>query len=260
MMLTERTTVPTEALPIANSRTTCAWGPGSPTTCCRHDVLEGCLRAAIAAVEARPASPCYPQLYLVGYGLAGPSRNTLPGRPSWRSTRWRSSTASARRRSSTRALCPRAGRPPAAHRGDVAVPALDPDRGQRARSSSTRAMRQTWDELPADLARAVLLLAAHYYDQRSEGGDRAGRSPMASQPCSTATATSGCSGGRHDGRAADPQAGARRAAEGARTGPAASPKSGLRSASSGPTSGPGREGRERRRASSPFRRCPTGSR
>ena len=35
----------------------------------------------------------------------------------------------------------------------------------------------TWAELPADLSRAVLLLAAHYYEHRAEGAESGGSIP-----------------------------------------------------------------------------------
>jgi uncharacterized phiE125 gp8 family phage protein len=137
----------------------------------QDDVLEGCLRAAIAAVEARTGKSLFIRAFTwSATAWRDLSRNTLPVAPVVAIERM--------------AIVDRFGVEtvidPAryvlerdAHRPRIAATSLflpSIPIGGSAEIQFEAGYAETWDTLPADLARAVLLLAAHYYEQRSEGG------------------------------------------------------------------------------------------
>ena len=184
----------------------------------QDEVLEGCLRAAIAAVEARTGKSLLVRSFTWSVtAWRDLSRNTLPTAPVVAIHKM-VDRRPLRRGDGHRpgAVCPRAGRAPAADRGDVAVPALDPDRGQRAEIQFDAGYAP---DLGGAARRPGAGGACCSRRTTTSTGARArgpgGQSPTASLHCSIATATSGCSGARHDGSGADAQAGPRGAAEGA---------------------------------------------
>lgn len=169
MMLIEETTVPDAALPVEEFKAHLRLGTSFGQENAQDEVLNGFLRAAMAAVEARTGK-------------------ILITRPfSWSLTFWRDLDAqvlpvapiSVLTRLSTLSR-------------DGSQTEIAPDQYWLERDSSRPRLRSvsaslplisqggsavvefeagygtTWDALPADLRQAVLLLAAHYYEYRHE--------------------------------------------------------------------------------------------
>ncbi|WP_296417361.1 hypothetical protein [Pseudooctadecabacter sp.] len=169
MMLIEETTVPTGALPVALFKEHLRLGSGFADDGLQDTLIESFLRSAMAAIEARTGKALIERTF------------------SWTLTRWRDGGAQALPIGPVSAivdvvLVDRLG-------GETVVDAasyqLRPDM-QRPVLASVAAALPTipqagsvkvqmlagfgpeWSDLPADLAQAVLLLAAHYYEYRHE--------------------------------------------------------------------------------------------
>lgn len=168
-MLIEQTTVPAAALPVGLFRDHMRLGSGFADEGAEDSLLEALLRAAMAAVEARTGKVLLARSYtwqLTAWREAG--RQALPVAPV---------TAI-----SSVTLVDRVGQETVL---DAADYLLEPDT-HRPRLVSARAALPTiplgghaivgfeagfgadWSAIPADLAQAVFLLAAHYYEHRSE--------------------------------------------------------------------------------------------
>lgn len=178
MMLTERTTVPPEALPIEEFRNHLRLGTGFSDDAVQDEVLHGCLRAAIAAVEARTGKSLLIRSFTWSVtAWRDLSRNTLPVAPVVAIDRM--------------AIVDRFGAETVvdpsryilerdAHRPRIAATSLflpSIPVGGSAEIQFDAGYAATWSELPADLARAVFLLAANYYERRDEGADAGGPIP-----------------------------------------------------------------------------------
>lgn len=177
MMLTERATVPTEALPIAGFRDHLRLGTGFSDDMVQDVVLEGCLRAAIAAIEARTGK----SLLIKGFTWSVTawrdlSRNTLPVAPVVGITKM----SIVDRFGSEAVVDPdRYALEKDTHRPRIAATSLflpSIPVGGSAEIQFDAGYCETWSELPADLSRAALLLAATYYEHRDDTSD--GRGPI----------------------------------------------------------------------------------
>jgi uncharacterized phiE125 gp8 family phage protein len=175
MILTEQTTVAPSALPLAEFREHLRLGSGLPDAGLQDAVLETALRAALAAIEARTgkvliardflwaieewrgtdeqALPVAPVTAVSGVTLIDIDGNPTPVDPA----AWR--------------LVPDTHRPRLISTG-AALPAIA--FAGMAEIAFTAGFGPDWAAVPADLQRAVLLLAARYYDFRSEGGAEGG--------------------------------------------------------------------------------------
>jgi uncharacterized phiE125 gp8 family phage protein len=178
MMLTERTTVPKEALPISGFRDHLRLGTGFSDDMLQDGVLEGCLRAAIAAVEARTGKSLLVRSFTWSVtAWRDLSRNTLPVAP----------VVAIHRMSIVDRFGAENVIDPAryvlekdAHRPRIAATSLflpSIPIGGSAEIQFDAGYAETWTDLPADLSRAVFLLAAHYYENRSEGSESTGSIP-----------------------------------------------------------------------------------
>ena len=169
MMLTEDTTLPAPPLPLAAFKAHLHMGTGFTEAGLQDDLLTGFLRAAISAVESRigqallqrafilelsrwtdPAAqplPVAPVIAITALMLRDPQGTDIPVIPA----RWRLERDSQR-------PCLRAA-------GGVlpAIPA-----GGSAVLRFNAGMAADWGDLPADLAQAVLMLAAHFYEYRQD--------------------------------------------------------------------------------------------
>jgi uncharacterized phiE125 gp8 family phage protein len=169
MNLVELTEVPDEALPVTLLREHLRLGTGFPDDSLQDTLLAGFLRAALAAIEGRTGKallsrsfaltltawrnserqplPIAPISVLISVTLAGPSgtETAIP--------------------LSTLRLEPDAMRPALVALGGSLPPI--PQDGS-ARVAFTAGYGPAWSDLPADLAQAVLMLAAHYYEYRAE--------------------------------------------------------------------------------------------
>ena len=171
MMLVEETTVPAAALPVAEFKDHLRLGTGFADDGVQDAVLESFLRAAISAIEARTGKVLIERAF------------------SWSVTRWRDdagqglpvapiSAVSEVRRvfqdGSEEVVAPEVYRLVAdAHRPVLAangasLPIIPVNGSVTVRF--TAGWGGAFGALPADLAQAVLLLAAHYYEYRHETG------------------------------------------------------------------------------------------
>ena len=168
MMLVEQTTVPSEALPVAEFKDHLRLGTGFADDGVQDSVLESYLRASMAAIEARTGKVLIAREF------------------SWTLTGWRDMT----RQSLPVAPVISVNEVKLIDRHGVET-VIDPEKytlerdSQRPRLSATgvhlplvpmngsteirfqAGYGPDWQALPADLGQAVFLLAAHYYDNRS---------------------------------------------------------------------------------------------
>lgn len=173
MMLTEQTTVPEEALPVTAFRDHLKLGSGFADDGLQDPVLVTCLKAAIAAVESETSKALISrQFNYVVSSWRDIARLDLPVAPvtevvSFSVTDILGSSEAVEATSYN--LLPDFYRPVVQARG-WSLPVI-PD-GGTAEISFTAGFGPAWEDLPADLAQAVLMLATHFYDNRSALGDR----------------------------------------------------------------------------------------
>lgn len=169
MMLIEETTVPTSALPVARFKEHLRLGSGFADDGLQDGLLEGFLRSALAAIEARTGKALIERMF------------------SWSVTRWRDGSEQGLpiapvsaivdvvmldRANAETTISPDSYK----LRPDMLRPVLAavtaslptiPSSGS-ARIRMLAGFGPEWDDLPADIAQAVFLLAAHYYEYRHE--------------------------------------------------------------------------------------------
>lgn len=169
MMLIEKTTVPQSALPVAEFKDHMRLGSGFSDDNARDPVLETYLRAAMAAIEARTGKiliarefewtltrwrdcrrqplPVAPVSAIIGVTLVDMQGvETLTDPKTW-------------------VLEPDSQRPCLGATG-ACLPAV-PVHGA-VQIGLLAGFGPEWDDLPADLAQAVMLLAAHFYEYRHD--------------------------------------------------------------------------------------------
>lgn len=179
MILTESTTVPTLALPIAGFKTHLRLGTGFADDTLQDGLIESTLRAAIAMIEGRIGKVLIARRFL------------------WKIEDWRTGAEQALPVAPVTAvvsvtlvdaddvatvvdparykLVQDTHRPKLVATGS-ALP-LVPMAG-RAEVVFDAGFGAAWAAVPADLAQAVLLLAAEYYENRHEVGVRDGGLPF----------------------------------------------------------------------------------
>ncbi len=168
-MLIEETAVPLAALPLAEFKAHLRLGTGFADDDIQDPVLESFLRASLAAIEGRTGKVLLEREF------------------SWALHQWRDATGQALPVAPVRALLSLGLRnradeveviDPAHYRleQDVHRPVLRPVgtflpvivRGGVAEVRFRAGFGVGWGDLPADLAQAVLMLAAHYYEYRHD--------------------------------------------------------------------------------------------
>ncbi|WP_299041154.1 head-tail connector protein [uncultured Tateyamaria sp.] len=169
MILNEETTVPDAALPVEEFKAHLRLGSGFGNDSVQDAVLISFLRAAVTAIEARTGKVLIARDFLLSVtSLAAPDAIVLPVAPVT------AVTAVARiDRTGTETemsgdvywLERDAHRPRVRSVGHV-LPHM-PVAGSIS-VAFTAGYAAVWSELPADLAQAVMLLAAHYYEFRNE--------------------------------------------------------------------------------------------
>lgn len=179
MMLTEETTLPSAELPLAAFKAHLHLGTGFAEDNLQDTLLEGFLRASLAAIEARIGKVLLER----GFALeltrwADPAGQPLPLAPVTEVSlvvlrdaqgaetpvpvaRWRLERDMQR-------PCLRAA-------GGV-LPAIP--QGGSVMLRFRAGLSDDWPGLPADLAQAVLLLAAHFYEYRQDTGLGSGCMPF----------------------------------------------------------------------------------
>lgn len=182
MMLVEETTVPLSALPVAAFTDHLRLGSGFSDDGMQDAVLQSYLRAAFAAIEARTGKillerefswtlsnwrdqhrqplPVAPVSAVSAVTLVDPQGGeTLVDADLWY-------------------LAPDAQRPALMPTG-TCLPGLSA--GGTVRIGLLAGFGPEWDDLPADLGQAVMLLAAHFYEYRHDASRGAPAMPMGVQ-------------------------------------------------------------------------------
>lgn len=169
MMLIEETRVPTLALPVAQFKEHLRLGSGFTDDGVQDGLLEGFLRSAMAAIEARTGKALLERTF------------------SWSLNQWRDEREQALPIAPVNAivdvvLADHLGAEISADpegfylRSDMQRPVLAAIGGTLPRIAQHESVKITmlagfgpeWSDLPADIAQAVFLLAAHYYEYRYE--------------------------------------------------------------------------------------------
>ncbi|WP_420863757.1 head-tail connector protein [Algirhabdus cladophorae] len=171
MILVEETAVATAALPVVQFKEHLRLGTGFSDDAVQDAVLESFLRAAIAAVEARTGKMLLSRIFtwsLTDWRHA--ARQALPVAPVVQiqavilKDRFDEATPVDAARYS---LAQDAHRPVLEAVGSC-LPVVPPHGGVDIQFEA--GYGTVWADVPADLAQAVLLLAAHYYQYRAETG------------------------------------------------------------------------------------------
>lgn len=168
MMLVEETTVPQLALPVAQFKDHMRLGSGFSDDGLQDGVLESYLRAAMAAIEARTGKILIAREFswtLTGWRDA--RRQPLPVAPVSAISEVTLITLEGDETAATDGwyLEPDMQRPSLKTSG-TSLPTI-PTNG-RVRIGLLAGYGPEWSDLPADLAQAVLMLAAHYYEYRHD--------------------------------------------------------------------------------------------
>lgn len=169
MMLIEQTTVPESALPVEKLRAHLRLGTGFADDTLQDAVLVGFLRAAIAAVEARTGKALIEREFVLSLTeWYGPSMQVLPLAPVVAVTTVTRIDRVGMRSEVDNELywLERDMHQPRVRSVGSVLPGVPSD---GAVEIAFRAgFGSAWDDMPADLAQAVMLLAAHYYEFRNE--------------------------------------------------------------------------------------------
>ncbi len=169
MMLIEEASVPVSALPVAAFKAHLRLGSGFAEDSLQDDVLESFLQAALSAVETRTGKALFKRPFAwTVYGWRDGVAQGLPVAPvsqilevSLTDAQGEAVTVA----SSAYQLVQDLHQP--AVRGMAgALPSVPANGSVTLRFEA--GFGATWDEIPADLRQAVLLLAAHYYEFRQE--------------------------------------------------------------------------------------------
>lgn len=177
-MLTEVTAVPTAALPVFQFRDHLRLGTGFADDGLEDGLLETYLRAAIAAVEAWTGKALVERAFSLEIAAwSGAAAHALPVAP----VRLIDGLTLVDAAGGERAVGPERLR----LEPDTHVPRLAGTGGSlptipaggRARLAFAAGFGPAWGDVPADLAHAVLMLAAYYWEYRHEARSGAERIP-----------------------------------------------------------------------------------
>lgn len=168
MNVIERTQVPDGSLPVARLRDHLRLGTGFPDDGLQDSLLVGFLRAALAAIEARTGKALLSREFewaLTRY--TDDSAEPFPIAPvsALHQTDFVGPTGEAEDFLARVYLSADRNRPSLMPVGGELPPIAS---GAYVRVRFAAGFAPSFDELPADLAQAVLLLAAHYYEYRDE--------------------------------------------------------------------------------------------
>lgn len=168
-MLVELTAVPDAALPLAQLKDHLRLGSGFAEDNLQDDLLKGFLRAALAAVEGRTGKALFERVFRWDTPAWRNAQGAeLPIAPVSAVTEVRLIT----RTGSETVVDPASyglmaqTHAPCLMPAGAALPMIPA--GGVARLTLTAGFGPAWDDIPADLAQAVTLLAAHYNEFRNE--------------------------------------------------------------------------------------------
>ena len=172
MDLRETSPIPTAALPLAAFRDHLRLSSGFADDTSQDALLEQYLRAAIASVEGRVARALFQRGYVLrlarwrdGYA------QRLPVAPvqSLEAVTMIDAAGAENVIDPARYRLDADGMRPRIEASGSALPAIPT--GGRVEIALTAGFGPVWDDIPADLRQAVLLLAAQYYEGRDSAGD-----------------------------------------------------------------------------------------
>lgn len=178
MMLNEMTAVPGTALPVAEFRDHLRLGTGFADLGAEDAALLSYLRAAIAAIEGRTAKALISRTFRLALtGWRWGDMQTLPIAPVSAVTALRLVDAAGVETPVAAGwrLVPDMARPRIEALG-AALPMIPS--GGRVEIDFTAGFGASWSALPVDLAQAVFLLAAQYYELRHDGAAEGGAMPF----------------------------------------------------------------------------------
>lgn len=167
MMLVEQATVPVAALPVAEFRDHLRLGTGFADDAVQDGVLETCLRAAIAAIEARTGKAMLRRAFRWSVtAWRDLSRQSLPVAPVEAIT---GLSIVDRFGQATEIEADRFGLQRDTHRPAMVshgflLPAIPV--GGSAEITFEAGYAAVWDDVPADLRKATFLLAAQFHERR----------------------------------------------------------------------------------------------
>lgn len=168
MLMTE-TNVPDAALPVAALKAHLRMGSGFAEDTLQDAVLGGFLRAAMAAVEARTGKVLMEREFTLAVtSLPAPDAVPLTVAPVTMIADVQRVTRSGIEQTVNAALywLERDNQTPRLRATGACLPA--PEAGGELRVRFLAGYGPEWDDVPADLQQAVLLLAAHYYEYRHD--------------------------------------------------------------------------------------------
>lgn len=169
MMLTEETTVPDIALPVDQFKAHLRLGTGFGEDTLQNGVLNGFLRAAIVAIEARIGKVLISRAFTWKiHAWRDRAGEILPVAPVSVVNAVVMTDGGGTETVLNAALYRLAedSQSPRIRPTGTLLPAISP--GGTVRIDVIAGMAEDWGGLPADLGQAVLLLAAHYYEYRNE--------------------------------------------------------------------------------------------
>ncbi|MEO8531241.1 MAG: head-tail connector protein [Deltaproteobacteria bacterium] len=168
MMLIELTTVPNIALPVTDFREHLRLGSGFADDGLQNSVLESFLKAAISAIEGRTGKALLQRQFLWSISAwRDGAVQVLPIAPvvSLISLKVLDRTGAETVVPVDQYRLVKDGQRPKLVATSLVLPTI-PFAGS-AEMTFEAGFGATWDDLPADLGQAVMLLAAHYYDNRN---------------------------------------------------------------------------------------------
>lgn len=180
MILTELTSVPDAVLPVAQFADHLRLGTEFAETSLQNDLLEVYLRAAISAIEGKTGRVILQKSFswqLTGWRNG--KAQALPVRPVTAVTALRTynrSGAVIEHASTIYDFVPDS-QAPAIRAVGAQLPFIA--NGGTAEIEFVAGHGATWDEVPTDLAQAVIILAAQFYENRTGAPDPTGVLPMA---------------------------------------------------------------------------------
>lgn len=179
MMLIEETAVPQAALPLAEFKTHLRLGTGFADDDVQDPVLESFLRAAIAAIEARTGKILIERTFSWTFvSWRDPAGQALPVAPVSGIIRLalRNHADEEELIAPTMYRLEKDTHRPVLHPSGTSLPTIPS--GGTAELQFTAGMAVDWAGLPGDLAQAILLLSAHYYEHRHETVQRGEAMPF----------------------------------------------------------------------------------
>lgn len=179
MMLIAQSTIPATAMPVEGFKDHLRLGTGFDDSGIQDSVLSTYLRTAMASIEARTGKVMFSRSFrweVINWRAL--SEQALPMAPVLEITR----VAVVDRTDVTTIIDPAryvlqrdSHRPKLVATGAV-LPTIP--LGGKAEVDFTAGYGDNWGYMPADLAHAVFLLAAHFYENRQENGDNKGTMPF----------------------------------------------------------------------------------